>query len=343
MRRKVINILSLLLFPLSVMAAEPLVEARLERDSVGVGDHLKLSVEVEHDLMQMIAFPDFDTQEESFLEQVTPPVLDTLQSDGRRVKIRRRYTFRSFEPGIYNMGTVSVLCVDKNKIDTLHTRDSLRFMVGTFLLDSTSHSIFDLKPQRDLPFKFEEISTYAIWGGLSLILLIVGIIFFLRLMAKLGKPVMGLFKAKPPVPPHVAAFAALKVLRDEQLWQSGEYKGYYSRLTDILREYISGRYGIAAMEMTSMEIIAAAKELELPRRCEMELQELLRDADLVKFAKAELGATLNEKYFETTRLFVDLTKPEIEESEKTEELAEEVKIEPAEESKESVEPKNGEQ
>lgn len=300
--------------------SQPRIVASITPDSVGVGDPMTLTVDVEHDMMQMIAFPDFDIERDKLLEQVTPPVLDTLSSDGRRVRIRRSYTFRSFEPGLYNIGKVSVLCMDKNKVDTLYGDDSVRFMIGTFLIDSTSHAIFDLKPQRNLPFKFEEISTYAMWGGFALVLLIIAIIIFLRVMAKLGRPVMGLFKPKPPVLPHVAAFKALETLREEQLWQSGEYKGYYSRLTDILRTYISGRYGVAAMEMTSVEIIAASRELELPRRCEMELQELLRDADLVKFAKAEFSAELNEKYYETTRLFVDLTKPE--EAEPAEETVE---------------------
>ncbi len=298
-----------------VAHSAPRLDARFDRDSVGVGEHITLSVEVEQDMMQMIAFPEFDDENTEYLEQVTEPTLDTLSSDGRRVKIRRQYRFRSFEPGRYNMGKVSVLYLDKNVTDTLYTADSLRFTVGMFRIDSTSQSIYDLKPQRDLPFKFEEVSTYALWVAIGLLLLIVAAYITLRILAKMGHSVFGIFKPKPPVAPHVAAFAALEELRTEQLWQAGEYKGYYSRLTDILRTYISGRYGVAAMEMTSPEIIAASKELDLPRRCEMELQELLRDADLVKFAKAQFEASENERYFQSAKAFVELTKPEDEQSE----------------------------
>lgn len=304
-------ICALLLAVQTVSADEPTLDVRFEPDSVGIGDHITLLVEVEYDVMNVIAFPEFDVEGgESNLEIVSAPVLDTLSVDGRRVKLRRSYKFRSFEEGIYNMGRVSVLHADRRGTDTLHTDDSLYLMVGTYLIDSTSHAIFDLKPVRNLPFKLAEISDYLLWGVVVLLLLAVAFYIFLKVMARLGRPVMGLFKPAPPLPPHVAAFAALDELRSENLWQGGEYKGYYSRLSDILRTYISGRYGVTAMEMTSDEILLAVRDLELPKQCEMELRDFLRDADLVKFAKAEFSGSLNERYFESARQFVDMTKEE---------------------------------
>ncbi len=291
----------------------PTMTARFVPDSVGIGDHTTLTIEVDQDAMQVVAFPEFDFGEDETMEFVRKPTLDTVSKDGRRVKLRREYVLRSFEEGRYNLGRASILYVDKNVTDTLYSVDSLRLTVGTFLIDSTSHAIYDIKPVRDLPFKFKEIAGYTTWGVIGLILLVLIIIGVLRVMAYYGRSVFGLFKPAPPVPPHVAAIKALDSLRKQKLWQHGEYKGYYSQLTDILRTYISGRYGIAAMEMTSAEIISASKELELPKRCEMELQELLRDADLVKFAKAEIEASKNEGYFESVRIFVNLTKIEEEE------------------------------
>ncbi|MFI3303388.1 MAG: hypothetical protein SNF68_02520 [Rikenellaceae bacterium] len=291
-------------------AGSPRLSAAFEPDSVGIGDRFTLMIDVEQDVMQVIAFPEFDLGGDGELELVGLPQLDTLEVDGRRVKLRRKYTFTSFQEGVYNLGRVSILCADKGGADTIYSDQELMLMVGTYLIDSTSHSIFDLKPVRSMPFKFGEISGYVMWGVFALILLVVAAYFVLRLMAHYGRPVMGLFTPAPPLPPHVAALKALEDLRGERLWQDGEYKGYYSKLTDILRTYISGRYGVMAMEMTSDEIIVAVRDLDLPRQCEMELRDLLRDADLVKFAKAELEASQNERYFDSARLFVDMTKVE---------------------------------
>ncbi len=292
----------------------PTLSSRIVADSVGIGDRIVLEVDVEKDLMQELWFPEFELGGDNPLEQVSNPTLDTLQVDGRRVKLRRRYHFTTFEAGNYNLGRISILSRDRGVVDTLHCADSMRFFVGTFLIDSTSHTPFDIKPIRTLPFKFREISGYVLWSVLALLLLVGLALLVLYIMSRLGRPVMGIFKPAPPVPPHVAALAALEDLHSARLWQEGDYKSYYSSLTDILRTYISGRYGVAAMEMTSDEIIAAARELELPKQCEMQMRDLLRDADLVKFAKAQYAASVNEGYFDSTRQFVDLTK-EVEESE----------------------------
>ena len=112
----------------------------------------------------------------------------------------------------------------------------------------------------------------------------------------------------PPLPPHEAALAALEKLRAQRLWQEGKHKLYYSALTDILRTYIAGRYGVSAMEMTSDEIIAAMRSIELPDKARADLTAILRDADLVKFAKAEPDAEQNEQNYLRAYYFVEETK-----------------------------------
>lgn len=93
------------------------------------------------------------------------------------------------------------------------------------------------------------------------------------------------------------------------MWQNNKHKAYYSGLTDILRRYLAGRYGIGALEMTSDEIIDAVRPLDLPRKSAMELTALLREADLVKFAKATPEAARNEEAYQWAYYFVEETKP----------------------------------
>ncbi len=307
----------------------PTLRAYMERDSIAIGDVTALVIEVEQDVMQVVAFPEYDFSEESRLESGGAATLDTLSRDGRRVKLRRRYLLRTFDEGRYNLGTASVLYADKSTqgaADTLTSSDTLFLNVATFLIDSTSHAIFDMKAQRDLPFMFAEISGYVKWGVLIVLLTLIIAFFVLKLLARYGYSTFGLFNVPPPIPPHITAFKALETLRGEQLWQEGEYKRYYSALTDILRAYISGRFGVAALEMTSDEIMDSVRGLEeVPQRCELELQELLRDADLVKFAKAEFDASMNESYFATAHTFIELTMEQIEEESESAEDGEEVK------------------
>ena len=73
--------------------------------------------------------------------------IDTLERDGRHLKLRKRYTLAAFEEGKWNLGHPAVLYADKNIVDTLWARDSLYLQVATFQIDSTSQSIYDVKPQ----------------------------------------------------------------------------------------------------------------------------------------------------------------------------------------------------
>ena len=136
------------------------------------------------------------------------------------------------------------------------------------------------------------------------------LLFALRYhLSKRGKHLRDLFKPAPPAPPHVEAIRALEGLHNQKLWQNNKHKAYYSGLTDILRRYLAGRYGIGALEMTSDEIIDAVRPLDLPRKSAMELTALLREADLVKFAKATPEAARNEEAYQWAYYFVEETKP----------------------------------
>ena len=285
----------------------PKVTAHIEPDSILIGDRFDLVIDVEKDLVQEVEFPEFENRD-GRIEFVESLPVDTLERDGRHLKLRKRYRLAAFDEGRYNLGTASVLYADKNILDTLSTRDSLYLEVTTFQIDSTSQSIYDLKGQRTLPFRLAEIRTYLLWGAAALLLLAAALYALVRWLRSRGKRLGDLFKPAPPLPPHVAAIRALEALHNQKLWQNNRHKQYYSGLTDILRTYIAARWGIGAMEMTSDEIIAAMRPVELPDKARMDLTAILRDGDLVKFAKATPPAEENEADYLKAYYFVEETK-----------------------------------
>lgn len=310
----------------TVAAQSPTVEARLEPDSVMIGDRFDCIIEVEKDLVQVVAFPAFDNSAGGAVELVSESQPDTLLHEGRRLRLRKRYTLQTFEEGRVNLGCPNILYFDKNIADTLHTRDSLILTVGTYLIDSTSMPIMTLKPQRTLPFRFGEISGWLMWGLIIVLLLAAAGYAAVRILHHYGRTVTDLFKTPPPLPPHVVAIKALEALHHQKLWQNGKYKQYYSGITDILRTYIAARYEVGAMEMTSDEIIAVMRGVEgLPQKSAMDLTGILQTADLVKFAKAEPDPEENENDYWRAYYFVEETKIQEEQSGQTDET--EVRLE----------------
>lgn len=285
----------------------PTVTARVEPDSIGIGDRFDYVINVEKDLVQVVEFPVFEPKDGK-IELVKDLPVDTLERDGRRLKLRKRYRLAAFEEGRYNLGRAQVLYADKNIVDTLSGGDSLRLEVTTFQIDSTSQSIYDVKGQKTLPFRFAEIAGYVKWAVFALLVLLAAAYALRRWLAARGKGFGDLFRPAPPLPPHVAAIRALEALHNQKLWQNNRHKQYYSGLTDILRTYIAGRWGVGAMEMTSDEIIAAMRGVELPDKASMDLTAILRDADLVKFAKDTPGAEQNEADYLKAYYFVEETK-----------------------------------
>ena len=296
-----------------IPANAPKISGTVEPDSIGIGDRFLYTIEVERDLMQEVYFPDFKQSVEHY-EMIEDRPVDTLSREGRRLKLRKSYLMAAFQEGIHNV-LPEVMYLDKNIIDTLRGDDTLRLMVTTFEIDSTSHTIFDIKPQRTLKFKFGEISGYVTWTIIAIIIVVLLFLIAKRILAHYGKSFSDIFKPAPPLPPHEIALRDLKKLHSERLWQEDKHKLYYSGLTDILRAYIAGQFGVGALEMTSDEIIEAMRGVEIPQKQKMDLTELLRDADLVKFAKAMPEAEANEAAYTMALNFVEQTMPQPEEEE----------------------------
>ncbi len=93
--------------------------------------------------------------------------------------------------------------------------------------------------------------------------------------------------------PIEKATSLLNNLEQKELVQKGEIKEYYSELTDIARNYIEEAIHIPAMESTTSELITAIREASTKKKMTLtpetveNLERVLRQADLVKFAKSK--------------------------------------------------------
>lgn len=303
-------------------STKPTITSRLSADTIMIGDRVTLTVEVEKDVMQHIVFPTFDfTPKESpesgdeqkmpepSIEVIRDYAPDTIPQEGRRVLLRKRYEMAVYDEGIYKLGKAQVLYLDKNLIDTLFAEREEELFVKTFQIDSTMTSVRDLKPQMTLKLRFAEISGHLAIALGVLLLLALATYLLIRYLHKRGKHLSDLFKPAPPVPAHIVAIEALEKLYNDKLWQNNKHKQYYSGLSDILRTYLAGRFEVGAMEMTTDEIADALRTIDIEQKPKMDLLSVLRDADLVKFAKATPEAEDNELAYSKAYHFVEDTKP----------------------------------
>lgn len=352
----------------------PTISARFSQDSIEVGDVVEYIIDIEKDRATEIGVPDFDGNlsakeiqerakaklqmstyeeyDEDIFELVEEYPLDTLNNEGRRLTLRKRYLLAVMETGNIPIRP-TILYFDKNREqpDTLISEDTLVLSVARYMeldttlflkADPTSQQGFGvdteranamlkdegLYTQKNLPFIFAEIRDYAIYGAIALIILSLIVWYVVWYMRNKWQGKVRDVKPTPKLPPHVIAIKALDELRNRKLWQNGKHKLYYSTLTEILRLYIEGRWEVGALEMTTDEIITALRDVDIKHDSRSNLVAILRTADMVKFAKALPDAEENEQLFDYAYYFVENTKSvNIEHNEDKRDITFETKIE----------------
>ncbi|WP_343747096.1 hypothetical protein [Fluviicola sp.] len=77
-------------------------------------------------------------------------------------------------------------------------------------------------------------------------------------------------------------------LRKKEDWLHGKTKAHYVAFSAVLKMYLSSRYELNLMERTTQETITLLKLKQLDLRMVKRIEVLLKEADMVKFAKTEL-------------------------------------------------------
>lgn len=231
---------------------------------------------------------------------------DTSDIGNGREQINRTLILQSFDSGLYTLPPILYVAGR----DTFKT-NKLTLKVIPVDVDSLKE-IHDYKPAEDPGSKWYDflpdfITDYWWIYFVVLILLAIGLYIYYRI--KKGKPIRLPFVPVPKVlPPYEEAMQALSELKGQSLWQNGQEKEYYSKITDILRHYINRRFGVEAMEMTTTQILDVLNH-EDAKDAKSELKEILNAADFVKFAKFRPLADENEQVYRLATVFLDKTKP----------------------------------
>jgi hypothetical protein len=125
----------------------------------------------------------------------------------------------------------------------------------------------------------------ARWVTLGLDALFVAVVSALSVAAWLRRRPKVVPPPPPPRHPYFIAREALEVLSRGDLLARGLTKDYYDAISDVVRRYLGGVRAFDAIEMTTDEILAHLRKSPLPGVTFVEAENLLRECDLVKFAR----------------------------------------------------------
>lgn len=258
------------------MAQSP-VTMEVDTTSIRIGEQIEYKLSV--DKSEQVLFPILVLDSLKKVEVVEDLPVDTADN-----KFIKKYLLTSFDSGAYLIPRQQVLI--NNKAFSI---DSLLIQVATVKVDTLKQKLYDIKPLKSQPIIFDDYKN-LIWIALA-VLALIGIVLYFVFRNKNEE-----IPLEHRIPPYQMAMQRLGSLDEKQLLQQEKVKQYYIELTDIIRTYIERELKIPALESTTDDLIETIldfkkiKTLDLPKETIKDLQKLLREADLVKFAKHKPGS-----------------------------------------------------
>lgn len=254
------------------------VQAKLDSASIKIGQQTALRFEVVQGSESKVQFPLIADSIVSGIDVISISKPDTTILEDGKIRIDANVIISSFDSAMYYIPAFKFFA----GADTFET-NPLSLQVLTVPVDTVRQPLYDIKPIYNAPINWAEVAWVTF-----IVLFIVAIVFFLiKYILKKKKTKIEVPEAKIiSIPAHEMALTELERIKREKLWQQAKVKEYYTDITTVLRQYIELRYQIPALEMTSDELIDCLDMMrELEKANKVSLKQVLKLADLVKFAK----------------------------------------------------------
>ena len=266
-----------LLISMSLFAQKQ-VETKIDVKKNKIGAQFNLTYKTNVDTAAKVVFPTLKNFGK--MEVIRSYVIDTIKH-GARYDLIKKYGVTQFDSGKYVIPSLKVLINNK-----VFVTDSILVEVSDVKVDTLKQKLFDIKPIAESEYQLSNF-----WRYLLIILLILGLgaLIYWLIKKYQNKQVEEVEELKSPIE---RATILLKTLEKKELWQKGAVKEYYSELTDIARNYIEEAIEIPAMESTTSELIVALRAASIKKKMTVSaetlenLERVLKQADLVKFAKS---------------------------------------------------------
>lgn len=300
----------------AVAQQRPLIDVSIDSAAILIGEQtmLHLTVTADQDRPVQVIIPN-DTLMAG-VELLNLSKADSTQIENNRLVIKQDLLITSFDSALYLLPPLKVI----DGVDTVYS-NQVALKVSTLPVNAENpEEYFDIKQVWKPPFVWADYLPILL--GILLVLLLAAVTWYGWKRWKEQKSLIPFKKEEPKLPPHEQAIKELDAIREQKLWQQGLNKAYYTQITETLRRYIDGRFGINAMEMTSGEILDLIRQNDEAKPLYENLRQILSLADFVKFAKMNPLPDENDLSLANAYRFVEQTKPVEEEAKPAEESTE---------------------
>ncbi len=253
-------------------AQVPRAEAALDTATARVGDPIRLTLTLHHDATAHPEAPDLP----HILRDFSPRCTGWHQRETEAgFALGQECELRLYELGLHEVPAVPVPFVAAAGDTLLRETHPLAIEVVSARGEGEDQ-LRDIKPPVFISGGVPLWVVVAL-GLLVLVLCALGGVWLWRRRTR---------TAKPPPPPEPIDYAAeFARIAASGLLARGEFKTYYSLLSENLRRFLEQSLAIEAMEQTTAELANALREVEVDNALRQQIIDYLAAADLVKFAR----------------------------------------------------------
>lgn len=273
---------------------------RPDTNAMLIGDHLHVDINARYPDKSRLFWPQWKDTLGTF------EVLQVEKRDssltGGMVNAFVRLTLTAFDSGAHIFPALPF------SLKKTYDNDAENFLSEPFSISvqtipiDTTQDIRPIKAPVSAPLTLKEALPFII--GIILLGSLIGFIVYYLFFRK--KPVhTAPAPPQPIIAPHVLALQQIEELERQDLWRQGKSKDFYVQLTEILRIYMNGRFGLQALASTTDEILYDLSVTHQVKENWMNrLRNLLVQADMVKFAKYTPQVSEFPESLQTAREFV---------------------------------------
>ncbi len=293
------------------------VTSFVDSTSIKIGEQITYKIQVETDTTSLVVFPEGQTFQP--LEMIESYKVDTTKQNDK-YNLIKRYGLTQFDSGTYTIPRQKILIGNL----TVFT-DSVKVVVNNIVVDTTKQPLYNIKPIIGV-----DKSSSKWWLYVLITLLIIAIVVFLIYWVIWRKKPLTEEEKEALLPPYERAKLALQELDQTDYLKNNEIKEYYSDLTGIIRKYLDEKVYDHSLESTTEELISRlfllrdGNQIDLSKEDIENIDNILRRADLVKFAKSKPDIALAQIDRNTIDIEIDHVKESLPEPTE-EELLEDLK------------------
>ena len=255
--------------------SQVLVKARVDKDSILIGETLRISVEARLPMGETLAWkiPDSLAHFE-WVEKGKPETTDAV--DGK--KIVQVLAVTSYDSGYWVIPPIKISVKGKS-----YATDTVGVRV-VYIPQNPNDDYRDIKPIVDVEASNKLDKKWIILIAMT-VLVIVAIIILLRKKKSPQQNTAPVSKLSP----YEEAIRTLESLRKKLPDEALQMKPFYTDLNDVLRKYLAGSRQWPSAQKTNEEMIHYLRSSGLSQESILPLFQTLRMADFVKFARYQPG------------------------------------------------------